>query len=223
VLEAPPAPKPEVIPAEPRPELEPSRPAAPKPAAGELAVDRVLVDRAADLFEQSAGWARDQITRTSREFCKKARERRIPFGLNWFVAGLDAVAVYVQRNGSPPAAGWGYLVGAFKIFLDGGGPPPPAVPVKSRGQKDAEKKAEQRRVAEREAWDRAAEEAAVTYLLEHLDANEVDRLVEKALGLLPEGIVRRNNTLTNPFVRAKVYELACEAPDPAEPMLDGPS
>ena len=45
-----------------------------------------------------------------------------------------------------------------------------------------------------------------------LDAEELDRLVEQALGLLPEPIVRRNPTLSNPFVRGKVYELACGEP-----------
>ena len=37
--------------------------------------------------------------------------------------------------------------------------------------------------------------------------------VEQALRLLPEPIVRRNPTLSNPFVRGKVYELACGEPD----------
>ena len=64
----------------------------------------------------------------------------------------------------------------------------------------------------REARDQAAEEAAITYMLEHLDPEEIDRLVEQALRLLPEPIVRRNPTLSNPFVRGKVYELACGDP-----------
>ena len=42
--------------------------------------------------------------------------------------------------------------------------------------------------------------------------SEIDRLLEQALGLLPEPIVRRNPTLSNPFVRSKVYELACGDP-----------
>jgi len=64
----------------------------------------------------------------------------------------------------------------------------------------------------REAHDQAAEQAAITYMLEHLDPKEIDRLVEQALRLLPEPIVRRNPTLSNPFVRGKVYELACGEP-----------
>jgi len=64
----------------------------------------------------------------------------------------------------------------------------------------------------REARDQAAEQAAITYMLEHLDPKEIDRLLEQALRLLPEPIVRRNPTLSNPFVRGKVYELACGEP-----------
>jgi hypothetical protein len=61
----------------------------------------------------------------------------------------------------------------------------------------------------REARDHAAEQAAIQYMLDHLDQMELNRLVEQAVRLLPEPIVRRNPTLSNPFVRGKVYELAC--------------
>jgi hypothetical protein len=64
----------------------------------------------------------------------------------------------------------------------------------------------------REAREQAAEQAAISYVLERLGAEELDRLVEQAIGLLPEPIVRRNPTLSNPFVRGKVYELACGKP-----------
>jgi Helix-turn-helix domain len=64
----------------------------------------------------------------------------------------------------------------------------------------------------REAREQAAEQAAISYVLERLGAEELNRLVEQAIGLLPEPIVRRNPTLSNPFVRAKVYELACGEP-----------
>jgi hypothetical protein len=50
-------------------------------------------------------------------------------------------------------------------------------------------------------------------VLEQLSPDETDRLLRKALGLLPEPIVRRNPTLSNPFVRGKVYELACGDPE----------
>ena len=41
---------------------------------------------------------------------------------------------------------------------------------------------------------------------------ELDDLVRQAVASLPEPIVRRNPTLSNPFVRGKVYELACGEP-----------
>jgi hypothetical protein len=61
----------------------------------------------------------------------------------------------------------------------------------------------------RAARDEAAEEAAMTYVLDHLDPEEITHLLEQALQLIPKPLVRRNPTLSNPFVRAKVYELAC--------------
>jgi hypothetical protein len=55
---------------------------------------------------------------------------------------------------------------------------------------------------------KAAEEAAMVYMLAELGPMEVERLVERAIKALPEQLVRRNPTLSNPFVRGKVYELA---------------
>jgi hypothetical protein len=69
---------------------------------------------------------------------------------------------------------------------------------------------EQRQVREDEA--RAAEEAAINLVLERLGPEELKELVRQAVALLPEPIVRRNPTLSNPFVRGKVYELACGEP-----------
>jgi Helix-turn-helix domain len=58
----------------------------------------------------------------------------------------------------------------------------------------------------------AAEEAAVAYMIEQLSPEQLDRLVRQAIDELPEPLVRRNPTLSNPFVRSKVYELACGTP-----------
>jgi biotin operon repressor len=63
-----------------------------------------------------------------------------------------------------------------------------------------------------EGREQAAEQASISYVLEHLSPAEVERLLKEALDLLPEPIVRRNPTLSNPFVRSKVYELACGNP-----------
>jgi biotin operon repressor len=61
----------------------------------------------------------------------------------------------------------------------------------------------------RAAQELASEEATINSVLDQLDAEHLDRLVEQAICLLPEAIIRRNPTLSNPFIRAKVYELAC--------------
>jgi hypothetical protein len=53
-----------------------------------------------------------------------------------------------------------------------------------------------------------AEEAAINLVLEQLGPRELDALIARAVAALPEPIVRRNPTLSNPFVRSKVYELA---------------
>ena len=58
----------------------------------------------------------------------------------------------------------------------------------------------------------ATEQAAISYVLEQLGPDEIGQLLSEALKLLPEPIVRRNPTLSNPFVRSKVYELACGDP-----------
>ena len=58
----------------------------------------------------------------------------------------------------------------------------------------------------------ASQEAAVSYVLENLHPDELKRLTAAALDALPEPVVRRNPTLSNPFVRGKVYELACGEP-----------
>jgi biotin operon repressor len=61
--------------------------------------------------------------------------------------------------------------------------------------------------------EQAAEQASISYVLEQLGPAELEDLLKQALNLLPEPIVRRNPTLSNPFVRSKVYELACGDPE----------
>jgi hypothetical protein len=80
-----------------------------------------------------------------------------------------------------------------------------------------ELEAQLRKVAARQEEARAidqhlSEQAAIASVLEQLNPRELDQLVEQAVRLLPEPVVRRNPTLSNPFVRGKVYELACERP-----------
>ena len=52
------------------------------------------------------------------------------------------------------------------------------------------------------------EEAAIEVVLGSLGDYELQNLTQQAIALLPGPIVRRNPTLSNPFIRAKVYELA---------------
>jgi hypothetical protein len=68
------------------------------------------------------------------------------------------------------------------------------------------------RERERAEERRAAEEAAINLVIEQLHPDEVEALVRQAVACLPVPIVRRNPTLSNPFVRAKVYELAAGEP-----------
>jgi DNA-binding GntR family transcriptional regulator len=67
---------------------------------------------------------------------------------------------------------------------------------------------ESKREKARQEEARAAENAAIALVIESLRPGEVDELIRQAVALLPEPIVRRNPTLSNPFVRGKVYELA---------------
>jgi hypothetical protein len=60
----------------------------------------------------------------------------------------------------------------------------------------------------REEQSRASEEEAIQMVLEQVGPDELQNLVEQAVAMLPSPLVRRNATLSNPFVRAKVYELA---------------
>jgi len=58
----------------------------------------------------------------------------------------------------------------------------------------------------------AEEDAAINLVISSLEPHELANLVRQAVDALPEPIVRRNPTLSNPFVRTKVYELACGEP-----------
>jgi hypothetical protein len=59
---------------------------------------------------------------------------------------------------------------------------------------------------------RAAEDAAIALVIERLHPDDLQVLISQAVASLPEPIVRRNPTLSNPFIRTKVYELASGEP-----------
>jgi hypothetical protein len=71
---------------------------------------------------------------------------------------------------------------------------------------------ETRQERERAEAERLAEESAINLVIEQLRPHVLQELVKRAVAALPEPIVRRNPTLSNPFVRGKVYELACGEP-----------
>ena len=71
---------------------------------------------------------------------------------------------------------------------------------------------EARQERQRDDSARAEEEAAINVLIDSLHPEDLEHLVQRAVALLPEPIVRRNPTLSNPFVRSKVYALACGEP-----------
>ncbi len=70
----------------------------------------------------------------------------------------------------------------------------------------------QQRERQRQDFAQAEEEAAINLVISSLPSQDLDNLVRQAVNALPEPIVRRNPTLSNPFVRSKVYELACGEP-----------
>lgn len=74
------------------------------------------------------------------------------------------------------------------------------------------RKIEEQRERLRRESERTAEEVAINLVIERLGPEELQVLVQLAVESLPEPIVRRNPTLSNPFVRGKVYELACGEP-----------
>lgn len=74
------------------------------------------------------------------------------------------------------------------------------------------RKVDEQRQERQIARERAEEEAAINLVIESLRPDELRDLVQRAVASLPEPLVRRNATLSNPFVRGKVYELACGEP-----------
>ena len=68
------------------------------------------------------------------------------------------------------------------------------------------------RERQREEAARKDEESAINMVIGSLRPDELKDLIRQAVASLPEPIVRRNPTLSNPFVRGKVYKLACGEP-----------
>lgn len=64
----------------------------------------------------------------------------------------------------------------------------------------------------REQEDRIAEERRADALLATLGPERLAALIERAVAALPKPLVRSNPTLSNPFIRSKLYELAAQEP-----------
>ncbi len=71
---------------------------------------------------------------------------------------------------------------------------------------------ETERERQREENVRKEEESAINLVINSLRPDELQALLRRAIESLAEPIVRRNPTLSNPFVRSKVHELACGEP-----------
>jgi hypothetical protein len=67
---------------------------------------------------------------------------------------------------------------------------------------------ERRREQRRAESERESDEDAIRLMLDSLRPDQLQALIEQAVESLPRPLVRRNPTLSNPFVRARVYELA---------------
>jgi hypothetical protein len=77
-----------------------------------------------------------------------------------------------------------------------------------RALQDRLRDLDRQRDQHRREAEKAAEEEAIELVIRSLHPGELQLLVEEAVAMLPGPIVRRNPTLSNPFVRSKVYELA---------------
>lgn len=127
------------------------------------------------------------------------------------VAKVLLNALYLQSQGKLQN-GPGYI----RAAIEGGYDLLPQVATRLEGRRrELETRlrtiaAEQARQKEEAA--RAEEEAAIDLVIRSLSSEELEALLRRALESLPGPIVRRNPSLSNPFVRAKVYELACGEP-----------
>jgi hypothetical protein len=127
------------------------------------------------------------------------------------VAKVLLNALYLQSQGKLQN-GPGYI----RAGIEGGYDLLPQVANRLEGRR-RELETRLRTVAEErqrqmEASARAEEEEAINLVIRSLGPDELENLLRRALDALPDPIVRRNPTLSNPFVRAKVYELACGEP-----------
>jgi hypothetical protein len=115
-------------------------------------------------------------------------------------------------------------VGYIRAGLEGGYDLLPQVAhrLESRRREllDQQRANERRRQRIRIDSQRKTEEEAVRLMLEAIPSDRLQAYIDQAVASLPMPLVRRNPTLSNPFVRAKVYELVGGEPD-SEPGAFG--
>lgn len=58
-----------------------------------------------------------------------------------------------------------------------------------------------------EAEQLAAEEASINLIIDSLSRDELEKLIRKAMKSLPDTLVKRNPSISNPLIRARVYEM----------------
>ena len=129
------------------------------------------------------------------------------------VAKVLLNALYLQSQGKLQN-GPGYI----RAGIEDGYDLLPAVATRlesRRREVEAQTKLDETKLAKlRQEAAQNAENAAIALVIESLPPHQVEDLTRQAVLLLPEPIVRRNPTLSNPFVRGKVYELAGGDPLP---------
>ncbi len=123
------------------------------------------------------------------------------------VAKVLLNALYLQSQGKLQN-GPGYIRAGLEVGYDLLPQVADRLEVRRRALQERLREAERRAVRNRREAERAAEEDAINLVIESLHPDDLQHLVEEAVAPLPGPIVRRNPTLSNPFVRSKVYELA---------------
>jgi hypothetical protein len=123
------------------------------------------------------------------------------------VAKVLLNALYLQSQGKLQN-GPGYIRAALEENYDLLPQVASRLETRRRELQNSLRAVESRRAAEATQRRQDEEEQAVKVLIEQLDPEILQQLVSQAVATLPPPLVRRNPTLSNPFVRAKVYEMA---------------
>jgi hypothetical protein len=154
-------------------------------------------------FRANQDEARERVLASARVYGPMAEAIGLSFSARWIHYGLDEAEKHGRKPGNLPVKNWIWVEGVFKnLIKERRNPPEPEAPRPGVPTQTASGEDEARRIA--------VERAAISYILEQLTPAELSALTERAVAELPPSLVRRDPTTSNPFVRAKIYELACE-------------